>query len=211
MMERRVPRSPSAADGGTHGEEAVKTGASGKKALVVVDMLSDFVRPGAPLEVPETRAILPALRRRIASARRDGELVVYVCDSHRKNDPEFARMGWPPHAVEGTPGAGVVASLAPEPGDVVVEKRTYSGFHATPLHFILRRNGIRSLTSPAASPTSASSTPRPTPRCAATTRRWTSGSWRGLRPIRMRFALDQMERVLGVRVVRRPVRSAPRR
>jgi len=26
----------------------VKTGASGKKALVVVDMLNDFVRPGAP-------------------------------------------------------------------------------------------------------------------------------------------------------------------
>ena len=83
----------------------METGASGKKALVVVDMLNDFVRPGAPLEVPETRTILPALRRRIAKARRDGELVVYVCDSHRKNDPEFARMGWPPHAVEGTPGA----------------------------------------------------------------------------------------------------------
>ena len=53
----------------------MKTGVSGKKALVVVDMLNDFVRPGAPLEVPETRAILPALRRRIWKARRDGELV----------------------------------------------------------------------------------------------------------------------------------------
>ena len=163
----------------------MKTGASGKKALVVVDMLNDFVRPGAPLEVPETRAILPALRRRIRKARRDGELVVYVCDSHRKDDPEFARMGWPPHAVEGTPGAGVVASLAPEPGDVVVEKRTYSGFHGTPLHFILRRHGIRSLTlAGCVTNICILLHRRPKPRCAGTTRRWTSGSWRGLSPER---------------------------
>src|SRR4030066_1977572 len=110
-----------------------------RSALLVIDMLEDFVRPGAPLEVPQTRKILPAIARRVSRARREEELVVYVCDSHRKNDPEFARMGWPPHAVEGTPGAGVVASLAPSPGDVVVEKRTYSGFHGTPLHFLPRR------------------------------------------------------------------------
>ena len=37
--------------------------------------------------------IVPALRRRIAKARRNGETVVYVCDSHKAKDPEFARMG----------------------------------------------------------------------------------------------------------------------
>ncbi len=189
----------------------MKAGVSGKKALIVIDMLNDFVRPGAPLEVPETRAILPALRRRIASARREGELVVYVCDSHRKNDPEFARMGWPPHAVEGTPGAGVVPSLAPEPGDVVVEKRTYSGFHATPLHFILRKNGIRSLTLAGCVTnicilyTAADAAMRGYD--ATVDERFVAG----LAPDAHAFALDQMERVLGVRVVRRPVRSAPRR
>ena len=188
----------------------METGASGKKALVVVDMLSDFVRPGAPLEVPETRAILPALRRRIASARRDGELVVYVCDSHRKNDPEFARMGWPPHAVEGTPGAGVVASIAPEPGDVVVEKRTYSGFHGTTLQFVLRRHGIRSLTLAGCVTnicilyTAADATMRGYD--TTVDERFVAG----LAPDTHGFALDQMERVLGVRVVRRPGK-APRR
>ena len=189
----------------------MKTVASGKKALVVVDMLNDFVRPGAPLEVPETRAILPALRRRIGKARREGELVVYICDSHRKNDPEFARMGWPAHAVEGTPGAGVVASIAPEPGDVVVEKRTYSGFYGTPLHFILRRHGIRSLTLAGCVTNicilfiSAEATIRGydvavDERCVA-----------GLSRKDHVIALDQMEKVFGVRVLRRPVRSAPRR
>ncbi len=117
--------------------------AEGRRALLVIDMLEDFVRPGAPLEVPENRRILPAVRRRIAKARRDGEQVVYVCDAHRPKDPEFAR--WPPHAVAGTPGAGVVREIAPEPGDVVAEKHSYSGFHGTALQGILRRRGIRSL------------------------------------------------------------------
>src|SRR5512134_701993 len=115
------------------------------RALLVIDLLEDFVRAGAPLEVPETRKILPAVRRRIARARKEGELVVYVCDSHRKNDREFARMGWPPHAVAGTPGAAVVAPIAPRPGDVVVEKKTYSGFHGTSLNSVLRRHGVRAV------------------------------------------------------------------
>jgi len=189
----------------------VKTGASGKKALVVVDMLNDFVRPGAPLEVPETRAILPALRRRIASARREGELVVYVCDSHRKEDPEFTRMGWPAHAVEGTPGAGVVASIAPEPGDVVVEKRTYSGFYGTTLHFILRRHGIRSLTLAGCVTNicilfiSAEATIRGYD--VTVDERYVAGLSRKDHAA----ALDQMEKVFGVRVLRRPGRKGPRR
>ncbi|MBP2674193.1 MAG: entB [Deltaproteobacteria bacterium] len=124
----------------------MKSATHGKKALIVVDMLNDFVRRGAPLEVPAARAIVPALRRRIAKARRDGELVVYVCDSHRKNDPEFAMMGWPPHAVEGTPGAAVYPALSPVPGDVVVEKDTYSGFHRTALDAVLRRNRVWAVT-----------------------------------------------------------------
>ncbi len=117
--------------------------ASGRTALLVIDMLEDFVRRGAPLEVPENRKILPAVRRRVARARKEGELVVYVCDAHRKDDPEFLRMGWPPHAVAGTPGAAVVPSISPEPGDVVVEKKSYSGFHRTALDSVLRRHGIR--------------------------------------------------------------------
>ncbi len=115
----------------------------GRRALLVIDLLEDFVRPGAPLEVPRTRDILPAVRRRIDRARRAGELVVYVCDAHRKKDPEFSRMGWPPHAVRGTRGAAVASEISPEPGDVVVEKTTYAGFYRTSLRSVLRRHGVR--------------------------------------------------------------------
>jgi len=116
-----------------------------KEALLVIDMLNDFVREGAPLEVPATRAILPALRRRLADARSRGVPVIYVCDAHRPDDPEFARMGWPPHAVKGTPGAQVVAELAPLETDPIVEKTAYSGFHHTGLDGILQALAVTDL------------------------------------------------------------------
>jgi len=182
----------------------------GKNALVVVDMLNDFVRPGAPLEVPATREIVPALRRRIATARRRGEPVVYVCDSHKANDPEFARMGWPPHAVEGTPGSGVVSALSPEPGDAVVDKRTYSGFFRTALDVVLRRNGVRSVelagcvTNICILYTAADAAMRGYD--VTVDERYVAGLSRKEHD----FALDQMESVLGVKVLRRPKKARRR-
>lgn len=177
--------------------------ASQRRALLVIDMLEDFVRPGAPLEVPRTRDILPALRRRVSHARRGKELVVYVCDSHRKNDPEFARMGWPPHAVAGTKGAAVVREISPAPGDVVVEKKTYSGFHRTHLASVLRRHGIHSLslsgcvTNICILYTAADAAMRGYDVAVE------ESVVAGLDDESHRFALDQMEKVLGVRVIRR--------
>jgi len=174
-----------------------------RRALLVIDMLEDFVRPGAPLEVPRTRDILPALRRRVSRARRRGELVVYICDAHRKNDPEFARMGWPPHAVAGTKGAAVVREISPEPGDVVVEKKGYSGFFRTTLQSILRRHGIRTVSLAGVV----------TNICILYTAYEAAvrgydvaveeSVVAGLDDESHRFALDQMEKVLGVRVIRR--------
>ena len=116
-----------------------------KEALLVIDMLNDFVLAGAPLEVPATRALLPALKKRLAQARNRGVPVIYICDAHRPDDPEFARMGWPPHAVKGSSGAEVVAELAPKETDPVVEKTSYSGFHHTGLEGILQALGIEHL------------------------------------------------------------------
>lgn len=36
-----------------------------KEALLIIDMLNDFVLPGDPLEVPETRNVIKNIRREI--------------------------------------------------------------------------------------------------------------------------------------------------
>lgn len=116
-----------------------------KQALLVIDMLNDFVLPGAPLEVPMAREIVPALRRHLETAREKGIDVVYVCDAHAPDDREFSRMGWPPHAVRGTEGAKVVSELAPGKGEAVVAKTTYSGFHDSQLQSVLSALGAEEL------------------------------------------------------------------
>ncbi len=116
-----------------------------QRALLVIDMLNDFVRPGAPLEVPQNREILPALQQRLLCARRDGTPVIYVSDAHTEDDPEFSRMGWPPHAIRGTQGAKVISELAPLSDEIQIGKTTYSGFNGTRLEESLQTLGVEEL------------------------------------------------------------------
>jgi nicotinamidase-related amidase len=97
----------------------------------VLDMINDHLTPGRPLEVPRARAIVPALAERLAAARFDAVPVIYACDRHEDDDPDLAV--WPAHALAGTSGAEVWPALAPEPGDRVVAKPTYSAFHRSDL------------------------------------------------------------------------------
>jgi len=117
----------------------------GREALLVIDMLNDFVKEGAPLEVPETREVIPAIKREIENARRDGKPVIYICDAHKPEDREFSKFGWPPHAIEGTEGAQVVDELMPIEEDYIVKKTTYSGFYNTDLDDVLKKLDVDSL------------------------------------------------------------------
>ena len=106
-----------------------------RPVVVVLDMLNDHLTPGCPLEVSRARDIVPALQQRLAKARAAGIPVVYACDSHEPDDPDYD--DWPMHALEGTPGADVWPALAPEPGDRVVKKPTYSAFVRSDLGAVL--------------------------------------------------------------------------
>ena len=116
-----------------------------KEALLIIDMLNDFVLKGAPLEVPETRKVVPNIKREIEKARVEGNPIIYICDTHALDDREFSRFDWPTHAVKGTSGAEVVDELKPQKGDIVIEKTTYSGFYNTDLDETLKRLGVDSL------------------------------------------------------------------
>lgn len=115
-----------------------------KKALLVIDMLNDFVLKGAPLEVPSAREVIPHIKIEIEKAHGEGTPVIYVCDAHDPDDREFDI--WPRHCVKGSEGARVVEELKPGEGDIVVEKKTYSGFYNTKLDETLKNLGVTDLT-----------------------------------------------------------------
>lgn len=112
-----------------------------RKALIVTDMLNDFVREGAPLDVgPAVRAIIPRVKAHIDRVRREGGVVIFVADHHAPDDPEFKL--WPPHAVRDTAGAQVIEELGRRPEDPLVYKTRYSAFYGTKLESILRQEQV---------------------------------------------------------------------
>jgi nicotinamidase/pyrazinamidase len=116
-----------------------------QEALLIIDMLNDFVRRGAPLEVPDTQALIPVIRREIDRARIAGIPILYLCDNHVPYDKEFRKFGWPAHAVKGTKGADVIAELKPTSSDIVMRKDTYSSFYGTRLDEVLKKLGVDTL------------------------------------------------------------------
>lgn len=116
-----------------------------KEALLIIDMLNDFVREGAPLEVPGIRKVIPVIKKEIENAKKEGKPVIYICDTHNPDDKEFSKFGWPPHAVKGAKGAKIIDELKPQEGDIVIEKTTYSGFYNTALDETLKKLEVDSV------------------------------------------------------------------
>jgi nicotinamidase-related amidase len=106
-----------------------------RPAVVVLDMINDYLTEGRPLEVPRARAVVPAIKRRLEEARAARIPVIYVCDTHLSDDVDFRE--WPHHAVGGTSGPEVWPEIAPEAGDHVIPKRTYSAFTGSTLGALL--------------------------------------------------------------------------
>ena len=116
-------------------------------ALVVIDLANDFVYPGGviadaggPAYQKLAQGIIPNLERLVDAARQAGVTVVYATDAHTPADSELRK--WPPHAMKGTKLAEVVQQLAPQPGDLVIEKQTYSPFASSDIDAQLKARGI---------------------------------------------------------------------
>ena len=109
-----------------------------KEAVIVVDMLKDFVH--GKLRTERATNVIPGLQRLLEAARRSGRPVVYVGDAHLPTDPEM--RVWGEHAMKGTPGAEIIDELKPAAADYVLEKRNYSAFHETGLDLLLRTLGV---------------------------------------------------------------------
>ncbi len=113
------------------------------KALLIIDMLNDFVEENGTLKIDGAKEIIPEIKHWKEEFKKEGQPVIYLCDSHDRNDPEF-RI-WPRHCIEGTWGAEIVNELKPEEGDLIIKKKTYSGFFGTELKFTLKRLNVDTL------------------------------------------------------------------
>lgn len=123
-------------------------------ALVVVDMQNDFVRAGAPQEVPEARATIPRIQQLLGWFREAGQPVVFTkfIAGPRETllwlwSPQCGpeqRSCWP--GVRRTyrdcqgerEGPEIIDELAPRPGEHVVAKYGYDAFFRTNLADHLR-------------------------------------------------------------------------
>jgi nicotinamidase/pyrazinamidase len=112
-----------------------------KKALIIVDLLNDFIEEkGALYCGKRAKATVPYIRSLIDQYRRENGVVIYVCDSHSRDDREFGRF--PPHCVGGTWGAEIVKDLKPAWGDIVIKKTRYSAFFKTELEAVLKTQSV---------------------------------------------------------------------
>lgn len=103
------------------------------KALLVIDMLHDFVSPQGKLYCGESAGkIIPFIRQRIEEFYQKGDKVIFICDNHDPDDREFIKF--PPHCITDTIGAEIISELnfSCYRQEIVYKKR-YSGFFQTDL------------------------------------------------------------------------------
>lgn len=102
------------------------------QALIIVDMLNDFVDPGGALYCgASARDIIGFIQSRLADCRRRNCVVIYLQDSHDENDTEFKKF--PKHCLAHSWGSRIIPELQPEPYEKVIPKKRYSGFYGTDL------------------------------------------------------------------------------
>jgi ureidoacrylate peracid hydrolase len=126
-----------------------------RTALVVIDMQDTFTAPGATLEVPMARAIVPAINRMAAALRAAGGTVAWVRSAFPPSARDwtgfFERLLPPALAARvrgelqhGGAGYGFTPGLEVAAGDLHADKDRFSAFlpGACPLPDMLRARGI---------------------------------------------------------------------
>jgi ureidoacrylate peracid hydrolase len=129
-----------------------------RSALLVVDMQNAFVAPGAPVEIPAAREIVPAINRLVAGLRRRGAAVIWVLHQNRPDGADWE--GFFGAFVSPADRARAAAALSPgsemhklwpeleaAPQDLRVTKNRYSPFiaSASRLNEVLKEKAIDTL------------------------------------------------------------------
>jgi ureidoacrylate peracid hydrolase len=113
-----------------------------RAAVLVVDMLNEFLEPGGEMVLLEGRRVIEPINRLLTASRSMGLRVVWLCDEHPiPDDKEFEKRV--PHCIGGTWNAGIIDAMDVAPDELRIAKRRYSGFFGTDLDLRLREWGVK--------------------------------------------------------------------
>ena len=99
-----------------------------EKCLIVVDMVNGFVKEGV-LHDERISFVIPNQVELIEKYNTDGELVIFIKDTHDEDAVEFKRFGNTKHCVRGTREAELVDELLPyekKDNTISIEKNSTS-------------------------------------------------------------------------------------
>lgn len=137
-----------------------------RTALVIIDMQNDFCHPGGFGEllgndVSITRSIIPKLVQVLETARYKEMLVIHTREGHlsdlsdcppsklKRSKKQGAGIGDPGPMgrilIRGEEGHAIVSELAPNEGEIVIDKPGKGAFYQTDLQEILDEKRIQSL------------------------------------------------------------------
>ncbi|HKX75966.1 MAG TPA: isochorismatase family cysteine hydrolase [Acidimicrobiia bacterium] len=111
-----------------------------RTAVLVIDMLNDFLEPEGAMPLLEGRRLYEPIRRLLNVARQVGSPVIWICDEHLPSDREFEKRSV--HCLQGSWGAQIVPDLGPDEEELRIPKTRYSGFFETDLDQRLRELGV---------------------------------------------------------------------
>lgn len=115
-------------------------------ALIVIDMIYDFVNPGGSVFYEQNLKILPKIVELVNRARENNILIIYIQHSHRKDKYDVKTLTGRKNSIEGTGGDQLDPSLPINyETDYILKKRRYSAFYYTDLDLILREHNINKL------------------------------------------------------------------
>ena len=118
-----------------------------RAAVIVVDMQKVFCEPDGALYVPNTAKIIQPIQALVDAARGVDVPVIYLRHIVRGDGSDTGRMrDLYPNVDEilarSEPNVEVIDALAPQSGDVIIDKLFYSGFHGTDLDTVLRARDV---------------------------------------------------------------------
>ncbi|HUF37001.1 MAG TPA: isochorismatase family cysteine hydrolase [Anaerolineales bacterium] len=114
-----------------------------RTAVLVVDMLNDFFKPGGAMVLEGGDVLYEPIDRLLRASRAKNLPVFWLNQTLYPEDKLFEKRTV--HCLEGTWGAAIVDDLTFGTNDVIIAKRRYSGFFQTDLDLHLRERDIRQL------------------------------------------------------------------